>query len=244
MNILSTLSNVSPTPSVTSAATLLSAQALCLEGSHDYLFHDLSFTLKVGDAIGLIGHNGCGKSTLLNLLSGKLEAHSGSLQQARLCRMELVEQHLPPDVATLTLRQTLLAAVDETQHWRVDAMLQELGLDASVFDVPVQALSGGQHTRLLLGRALLREPNLLLLDEPSNHLDLPSLLWLEQFLQRWKGAFVLVSHDQRLLDNVTRKSWILRDQKLYDFALPCGAALQALAEFDAVSAARRASEQK
>lgn len=228
----------------TSSITLLSTQALHLESNHGCLFQDLSFTLKLGDRIGLIGHNGCGKSTLLRLLSGQLEADSGTLQQAHACRMQLVEQHLPPELAALSLREALLAAVSIDQHWRVDSLLLELGFDQQVAEVPVHSLSGGQHTRLLLGRALLHEPNLLLLDEPSNHLDLPSLLWLEQFLLGWKGAFVLVSHDQRLLDNVTRNSWILRDQKLYCFELACGAALQALDEFDVASRARHAAEQK
>ncbi|MEG1053456.1 MAG: ATP-binding cassette domain-containing protein, partial [Janthinobacterium sp.] len=100
--------------------------------------------------------------------------------------------------------------------------------DLETAQVPVHSLSGGQHTRLLLGRALLQEPNVLLLDEPSNHLDLPSLLWLEQFLLAWRGAFILVSHDQRLLDNVATRSWILRDSRLYDVA----------------AAARHAAEQK
>ena len=106
------------------------------------------------------------------------------------------------------------------------------------------SLSGGQHTRLLLGRAVLRQPNLLLLDEPSNHLDLPSLLWLEDFLRRWQGGFILVSHDARLLDAVTAHSWILRDQRLYRFEQPCSQARAALAEADAAARARHAGEQK
>ncbi|MDC8759750.1 ABC-F family ATP-binding cassette domain-containing protein [Janthinobacterium fluminis] len=226
--------------------TLISTQALHLEANDGLLFQDLSFTLKLGDRIGLIGHNGSGKSTLLGLLGGTREASAGTIQYARACRLQHVEQHLPAALAELTLYQALLAPVlDQPElHWRVDSLLDELGIDAATAQVPVKSLSGGQHTRLLLGRALLQEPNLLLLDEPSNHLDLPSLLWLEQFLSTWRGAFILVSHDQRLLDNVARKSWILRDQRLYAFDLACGPALLALAEADAVAQARRAAEQK
>lgn len=226
--------------------TLISAQALTLDTHAGFLFHELAFTLRQGDRIGLIGHNGCGKSTLLGLLAGTREATAGSITQARACRLQHVEQHLPLDLAGLSLHEALLAPVlDQPElHWRVDSLLAELGFDAATAQVPVHALSGGQHTRLLLGRALLQDPNVLLLDEPSNHLDLPSLLWLEQFLLAWRGAFILVSHDQRLLDNVATRSWIVRDGGLVDIDLPCGPALAALAEADAAAAARHAAEQK
>ncbi|UQV45691.1 ATP-binding cassette domain-containing protein [Janthinobacterium lividum] len=226
--------------------TLISTQALQLDTHDGFLFNELAFTLRQGDRIGLIGHNGCGKSTLLGLLSGTREATSGTIHVARACRLQHVEQHLPPELASLSLYDALLAPVlDQPElHWRVDSLLAELGFDVETAHVPVHSLSGGQHTRLLLGRALLQEPNVLLLDEPSNHLDLPSLLWLEQFLLGWRGAFILVSHDQRLLDNVATRSWILRDSRLYDFDLPCGPALAALAEADLAAAARHAAEQK
>ncbi|MGK5006796.1 ABC-F family ATP-binding cassette domain-containing protein [Janthinobacterium sp. LB2P70] len=226
--------------------TLISTQALQLDTHDGFLFNELAFTLRQGDRIGLIGHNGCGKSTLLGLLSGTREASSGTIHYARACRLQHVEQHLPAELASLSLYDALLAPVlDQPElHWRVDSLLAELGFDQETAQVPVHSLSGGQHTRLLLGRALLQEPNVLLLDEPSNHLDLPSLLWLEQFLLAWRGAFILVSHDQRLLDNVATRSWILRDSRLYDFDLPCGPALAALAEADLAAAARHAAEQK
>lgn len=226
--------------------TLISTQALQLDTHDGFLFHELAFTLRQGDRIGLTGHNGCGKSTLLGLLAGTREATAGTIHYARACRLQHVEQHLPADLASLSLYDALLAPVLEQPelHWRVDSLLAELGFDLETAQVPVHSLSGGQHTRLLLGRALLQEPNVLLLDEPSNHLDLPSLLWLEQFLLRWRGAFILVSHDQRLLDNVATRSWILRDGRLYDFDLPCGPALAALAEADLAAAARHAAEQK
>jgi heme-transporting ATPase len=226
--------------------TLISTQALQLDTHDGFLFNELAFTLRQGDRIGLIGHNGCGKSTLLGLLSGTREATAGTIHYARACRLQHVEQHLPAELASLSLYDALLAPVLEQPelHWRVDSLLAELGFGHETAQVPVHSLSGGQHTRLLLGRALLQEPNVLLLDEPSNHLDLPSLLWLEQFLLRWRGAFILVSHDQRLLDNVATRSWILRDSRLYDFDLPCGPALAALAEADLAAAARHAAEQK
>ena len=226
--------------------TLISTQALQLESHDGFLFTELAFTLRQGDRIGLIGHNGCGKSTLLGLLGGTREASAGTIHHARACRLQHVEQHLPAALASLSLYDALLAPVLEQPelHWRVDSLLAELGFDQDTAQVPVHSLSGGQHTRLLLGRALLQEPNVLLLDEPSNHLDLPSLLWLEQFLLRWRGAFILVSHDQRLLDNVATRSWILRDGRLYDFELPCGPALLALAEADEAAATRHAAEQK
>jgi heme-transporting ATPase len=222
--------------------TLISAQSLRLDTNHGLLFQDLSLTLRAGERIGLLGHNGCGKSTLLALLSGALEPSGGALHRAHACRLQHVEQHLPAALAQLRVREVLAEAAPDSP-WRVDSLLDRLGLSAQA-DQGVSTLSGGQHTRLLLGRALLQEPNVLLLDEPSNHLDLPSLLWLEDFLRGWSGAFVLVSHDRRLLDNATGKSWILRDQRLYDFDLPCSAARAALFEQDRAAGARHAAEQK
>ncbi|MFC4160772.1 ABC-F family ATP-binding cassette domain-containing protein [Chitinimonas lacunae] len=226
--------------------TLISVQSLQLDTVAGTLFHDLCFTVGLGDRIGLIGYNGSGKSTLLALLDGSRQPSQGAIHRARQCRLQYVEQHLPARMADLTLYDALFAALDyqPDQQWRVDSLLGELGFEPDTASVPVKSLSGGQHTRLLLGRALLQEPNLLLLDEPSNHLDLPSLLWLERFLLDWKGGFILVSHDRRLLDNVTRQSWILRDQRLYGFDHPASSALEALAAADMAAAERFAAEQK
>lgn len=225
--------------------TLISALSVQLETGHGPLFQDLSLTVELGDRIGLIGHNGCGKSSLLGVLAGTRELSAGKIHYSGQCRLQHVEQHLPARLAGLTAREALLEVVDapSAQHWRVDSLLDDLGLSAAA-NTAVANLSGGQHTRLLLGRAVLLEPNLLLLDEPSNHLDLPSLLWLEDFLQRWQGGLILVSHDARLLDKLSDKSWILRDQRVYSFDMPCSKALVALSDADAAAQARRAAEQK
>lgn len=225
--------------------TLMSTHSLQMSAGHLPLFDNLDLSIRSGDRIGLIGANGCGKSTLLALLAGQRQPHDGRIHKATPCRCEFVAQHLPVQLQALSTRAVLLDALanEADQAWQVDKMLTELQL-AEQADLPVSALSGGQHTRLQIGRALLHQPNLLLLDEPSNHLDLPALLWLERFLLAWRGAFVLVSHDGRLLDRVTRETLILRDRRLHRFALPCSQARAALAEEDEQTRLRRADEQK
>lgn len=228
--------------------TLLSAQSVSFDNSFGPLLAEISFGLKKGDRIGLIGHNGCGKSTLLKILSGELAATSGSVTLANQCLMARVEQHLPEELNHHTLLESVLNHLPPGLHqpelWQAQVLLSTLGFDESAWQLTAGTLSGGQHTRLLLARALIRQPDLLLLDEPSNHLDLPTLLWLEQFLKNWNGSFVLVSHDRSLLDNVTNSTWILRDKTLQFIRLPCTQARQALEEKDASDAVRRETEQK
>lgn len=229
-------------------STLLTAQSLHADTAFGPLFTDLSFTLKKGDRIGLIGYNGCGKSTLLQVLDGTIVPTSGCVSLANHCLMARVEQHLPDTLLAQPLLQAVLAklpAIDrENQRWRAERLLAETGFTPAETQQHASTLSGGQHTRLLLARALIQQPDLLLLDEPGNHLDLPTLLWLESFLQSWQGSFVLVSHDNTLLDAVTNYSWILRDRTLHAFSLPCSAARQALEEQDASDALRHKAEQK
>lgn len=229
-------------------STLLTAQSLHVETAFGPLFNALSFTLKKGDRIGLIGYNGCGKSTLLQVLDGTITPSSGSVSIANHCLMARVEQHLPDELLAQSLIQAVLAQLPftarESQRWQAERLLMEMGFHADELEQAAATLSGGQHTRLLLARALILNPDLLLLDEPGNHLDLPTLLWLETFLNNWNGSFVLVSHDNPLLDAVTNTSWILRDNTLHAFSLPCTAARQALAEQDESDALRHKAEQK
>lgn len=228
--------------------TLLSAQSVGIDTAFGPLLAEVCFSLKKGDRIGLIGHNGCGKSTLLKILSGDLPASTGSVTPSHQCLMARVEQHLPEALYHCTLLEAVLTGLADGQHqperWQGEVLLAELGFDRAAWDLTAGTLSGGQHTRLLLARALIRQPDLLLLDEPSNHLDLPTLLWLEQFLNGWNGSFVLVSHDGRLLDSVTNCTWILRDRTLQNFRLPCSQARIALQEQDLADERRHQAEQK
>ncbi|MGR5945573.1 ABC-F family ATP-binding cassette domain-containing protein [Enterobacter sp. C4G1] len=229
-------------------STLLTAQSLRVDTAFGTLFDSLSFTLKKGDRIGLLGDNGCGKSTLLKVLDGTDSPAAGNVALAGHCMMARVEQHLPEAIYPQTMLDAVLAqlpaAERDSLRWKAETLLAGMGFTPQDTALQSATLSGGQHTRLLLARALISEPDLLLLDEPSNHLDLPTMLWLEQFLQNWSGSFVLVSHDRQLLDAVTNGSWILRDKTLHYFALPCTAARKALVAKDESDALRHKAEQK
>lgn len=225
-------------------STFLSTKSLTLSHTSATLFRELTITIQNGDKIGLIGHNGCGKSSLLKLLNGQYEPSEGNIAKAKHCLISHVEQHIPQQIQSMTVLRALAESLEEDEQWRAELLLSELGFSQSDWTIPVINCSGGQQMRLLLGRAIINKPDLLLLDEPSNHLDLPSLIWLEQFLQQWKGAFVLVSHDQTLLDSVSNTTWIMRDQSLHSFVLPCSLAREALKERDEQDRARYLSEQK
>ncbi|MDI7689878.1 ABC-F family ATP-binding cassette domain-containing protein [Cronobacter malonaticus] len=229
-------------------STLLTAHSLRIDSPFGPVLNALSFTLKKGDRIGLIGHNGCGKSTLLKALDGTLAPAEGVVTRAARCLLARVEQHLPDELHQQTLLEALLARLPEAERessaWRAQALLANMGFAEAAWSLTAGSLSGGQHTRLLLARALIVSPDLLLLDEPGNHLDLPTLLWLEQFLARWNGSFILVSHDSALLDSVTNRTWILRDGQLQAFDLPCTQARAALAARDESDALRHKAEQK
>ena len=167
---------------------------------------DFSTRIMRGDRIGLIGPNGSGKTTLLRLLLGELPPSTGEVRRGASVAIAYYDQQreqLDPDrtvVDTIGDGNDTVTVNGRARH--VHGYLQDFLFSPERARSPVRALSGGERNRLLLARLLTRPANVLVLDEPTNDLDLETLELLEQQLVEWPGTLILVSHDRRFLDNV------------------------------------------
>ncbi len=175
------------------------------------LFEGVTTWISRGDKTCLIGRNGSGKSTLLKVLAGEIQPDSGERFVQPGSRIAVLPQD--PRLSGATVSEYVAAGLpegDDDQHYRVEAVLDSVQLSGSR-DPAV--LSGGEGRRAALARAIVAQPDALLLDEPTNHLDLPTILWLEDWLAAWSGALVVISHDRRFLEKVSRQTlWLERGQ--------------------------------
>ncbi len=165
-------------------------------------------TVGEGDRITLVGRNGSGKSTLLKIAAGLVEADDGErfFQPGKTIRYLRQEPDLSAFKTTLEYVESGLAPGDD--HYRALYLLNELGMTGNE---STTSLSGGETRRAALAHVLAPEPDILLLDEPTNHLDLPAIEWLESELKSMKSALVLISHDRRFLENLSRSTvWLDR----------------------------------
>ena len=167
------------------------------------LFNDASFRLNAGERVGLVGRNGSGKTTLFRLVAGLEEPDSGTITVPKGYTLGYVVQE-PDFVEDTALKEGSrgLAAAEKDHHWRVEKILAGLGFSAADMAKHPSELSGGFQVRLNLAKVLVREVDLLLLDEPSNYLDITSIRWLTQHLNRWRGELMLITHDRGFMDNV------------------------------------------
>lgn len=167
---------------------------------------DLDFTLMRGDRLGLIGRNGAGKSTLIKLLLGKIQPDAGTVKLGTNIKLAYFDQLREQLDLTKTVAETISPGSDwveiggERKH--IIAYLGDFLFPPRRANVLVSSLSGGERNRLLLARLFALPANLLVLDEPTNDLDIDSLELLEQTLAVYPGTIILVSHDRRFLDNV------------------------------------------
>jgi ATP-binding cassette subfamily F protein uup len=186
---------------------ILSWEGLGLQQGGRWLFGDLDLHVGPRDRLALIGRNGVGKTTLFRLIKGRLEADRGTRKIKPGTRIVLLEQD-PDFSGYATLMDFALAGEQPPQRHEIEAIAGQLGIDMAR---ETANASGGEKRRAALARALALEPNLLLMDEPTNHLDLSAIEWLESWLQRYKGAFVVISHDRTFLKRLTRATlWLDR----------------------------------
>lgn len=176
------------------------------------LVDNFSFNIMRGDRIALIGPNGCGKSTLLKLLLGQLEADSGRLHCGTKLEVAYFDQYREVLDPEKTVIDNLADGKQEVtvggRQRHALSYLQDFLFAPKRARTPVKALSGGEKNRLLLARLFLRSNNLLVLDEPTNDLDIETLELLEDLLANYQGTLLLVSHDREFVDNTVTTSWI------------------------------------
>ncbi|HEX8585302.1 MAG TPA: ATP-binding cassette domain-containing protein [Allosphingosinicella sp.] len=189
------------------AAPVLAYENLGLQQGSGWLFRGIDLFVGARDRLALIGRNGAGKTTLLKCLAGAIETDEGRRTIQPGTKVVLLEQD--PAVARFeTLRDYALSAPDAPPEHVVDAVADQLGID---LDRPAATASGGERRRAAIARAVAQEPDVLLLDEPTNHLDVAAIEWLEDWLSRFNGAFVAISHDRAFLTRLTRSSlWLER----------------------------------
>jgi ABC transport system ATP-binding/permease protein len=189
------------------AAPILSWENLGLIQGSGWLFQGLDLAIAPRDKLALIGRNGAGKTTLLRLIANEVEADKGKRSVQPGTRIVSLEQD-PFFTGYATLMDFALHGADAPQRHDVEAIADQLGIDMAR---PADSASGGERRRASLARALASEPDLLLLDEPTNHLDLAAIDWLEDWLSRYKGAFVAISHDRTFLERLTKATlWLDR----------------------------------
>ena len=195
---------------------LLNAEHISLSWGENTLFDDVSFALEEQDKVGFIGINGTGKSTFLRILAGMQEPDAGTITRARGARIGYLPQS--PDFSEpITVLQQVFrgAATDfaEERAYEAKMLLTQLGI--TDFDKDVRLLSGGQKKRIAICSALINPSEILILDEPTNHIDNETAAWLEQQLKAYKGALVIITHDRYFLNRVTNRICELDHAKLY-----------------------------
>ncbi|NJC34616.1 ATP-binding cassette subfamily F protein uup [Sphingomonas jejuensis] len=191
------------------AAPILSYEGLSLVQGAGWLFQDLDVHVGPRDRLALIGRNGAGKTTLLKLLAGTIEADKGRRTIVPGTRVVILEQE--PDLSGhRRLIDWALAGDEAPEAHEVAAIADQLGIN---LEREAATASGGERRRAAIARALAQDPDVLLLDEPTNHLDLHAIEWLEQWLGRFSGAFLVISHDRTFLTRLTRSTlWLDRGQ--------------------------------
>ncbi len=186
------------------------------------LLDDVSCHIEAGQRIGLLGRNGAGKTSFMRLLAGVASPDSGVVDFAPGATVSLLQQDVPQDL-TGTVRAIAASGLRPTggdeAPWQgeqaVEQILSRMGLDG---DATFESLSSGMKRRGLLARAIVSQPDLLLLDEPTNHLDIEAVEWLEEFLGRWRGTLMFVTHDRAFLRRMADRILEIDRGRLFDWS--------------------------
>lgn len=221
---------------------LVTAEHLTKSYTERLLFDDTDLAVNEGEKIGVIGINGTGKSTLLRLVTGLEEPDQGTVTRGRNLDIRYLPQN-PKFTPKDTVLQSIVRDNEGHEHpWDLESQAKTMLTKVGIFDFDqeVGTLSGGQRKRVALVSALMSDTDLLILDEPTNHLDSQMAEWLEDYLKRFRGAIVMITHDRYFLDSVTNRIVELDKGKLYSYQANYEGYLKLKAErLDMAAAAER-----
>jgi len=201
----------------------LNLQNVTLAFGSEPLLDNVTLQIQEGEKISLLGRNGCGKSTMMRLINGSHEPDGGMLVHDKNMKTALLTQEVPADISG-TIAAVLETGIkdddsethhsEQEKHRQVERILSLLTLDG---DLNFETLSAGMKRRVLLGRALVNDPDILLLDEPTNHLDIESISWLEDFLARYQKTLFFVTHDRTFMKKIANRIIELDRGRLFDW---------------------------
>ncbi len=197
---------------------LLSAEQISLNFGGRQLLSKVNFYLNPGDKVGIIGINGTGKSTFLKVLAGVIEADSGVVTRDPNVQVSFLSQNPEMDEEHTVLEQLFSSFPREFRtlnEYEAVSMLTRLGVPQ--IDAKISTLSGGQRKRVALATALIHPADVLILDEPTNHLDSEMVSWLEQWLSRFSGSLVMVTHDRYFLERVANHISEISQGNIYHY---------------------------
>lgn len=211
---------------------LCSLRDVSLGFGGELVLENIDLQIERGERLGLVGRNGVGKSTLLKLIAGDLEPDSGALVRERGVNVATLAQEVPEGIAGTVAevvarglepaaagRQPAAQGADDPEDWKrrllLDTILVRMQLDG---DADFAALSAGLKRRVMLAQGLVRDPDIVLLDEPTNHLDLDAIAWLEDYLLRYGGTLVFVTHDRTFLRRLATRIIEIDRGRLIDWA--------------------------
>ena len=189
-------------------------------GSEKPVLDDLTWLIGPGDRYGVLGENGAGKSTLLEIVRGNMKPQRGKIEIGKTVKVAYLSQALSEleDLGESLVREVLTryqsSYVVDGKVVSPAALLEQLGFEKEYLNTQVKALSGGQKRRMQLMLILLDAPNVLILDEPSNDMDIDMLVAMENMLDTWPGTLILVTHDRYMMERVTDHQFALIDGKL------------------------------
>ena len=199
-----------------SGKMVIEADSIAKRYDDNVVIDDFSCRLQRGDRIGLLGPNGIGKTTLLRLLLGELKPDAGRLRHGANLQVAYYDQHREQLDDTMTVQENVAEGSDSVtingHRVHIISYLQRFLFEPEKIRGPIIALSGGERNRLLLARLFTKSFNLLVMDEPTNDLDLETLEVLEELLIEYDGSLLLVSHDRAFMDHVVTATLVFEGQ--------------------------------